>query len=57
MLAVVVVFIALLVIFNSVAGWICSYTIKAFPTPFPKSRFGIAGVIGPHELGVDRWSP
>lgn len=34
-LAVVVVFIALLVILNSVAGWIFTYTIKTFPSPFP----------------------
>ena len=30
-----VVFIALLVILNSVTGWIYSYTIKSFPSPFP----------------------
>ena len=34
-LAVVVVFIALLVILNSVVGWIYTYTIKTFPSPFP----------------------
>src|SRR3954469_11889035 len=34
-LAVVVVFIGLLVILNSVAGWIFTYTIKSFPSPFP----------------------
>src|SRR3981189_2816854 len=34
-LAVVVVFIGLLVILNSVAGWIYTYTIKSFPSPFP----------------------
>jgi branched-chain amino acid transport system permease protein len=34
-LAVVVVFIALLVILNSVTGWIFTYTIKSFPSPFP----------------------
>ncbi|MEW6689592.1 MAG: branched-chain amino acid ABC transporter permease [Pseudomonadota bacterium] len=34
-LAVVVVFIALLVILNSVTGWIYTYTIKTFPSPFP----------------------
>jgi len=35
-LAVVVVFIALLVILNSVTGWIFTYTIKSFPSPFPE---------------------
>ena len=34
-LAVVVIFIALLVILNSVTGWIYTYTIKPFPSPFP----------------------
>jgi branched-chain amino acid transport system permease protein len=43
-LAVVVVFIALLVIFNSVAGWIWTYSLKTFPTPFstaviPSSKY------------------
>src|SRR5215207_1823023 len=51
-LSIVVVFIGLLAIFNSVAGAIWSYLIKEYPTPFPKSSFGIAGVIGPHQLGV-----
>jgi branched-chain amino acid transport system permease protein len=50
-LALVVVFIALLVILNSVAGWIYTYTIKAFPSPFPKEPlFGIR-YMSPHELG------
>lgn len=34
-LSVVVVFIGLLVILNSAAGWIFSYTQKTFPSPFP----------------------
>ena len=51
-LSVVVVFIGLLAICNSVAGAIWSYLIKEYPSPFPKSSFGIAGVIGPHQLGV-----
>jgi hypothetical protein len=28
------------------AGAIWSYLIKEYPSPFPKSSFGIAGVIG-----------
>jgi branched-chain amino acid transport system permease protein len=51
-LSVVVVFIGLLAICNSMAGAIWSYLIKEFPSPFPKTEFGIAGVIGPHQLGV-----
>ena len=50
-LAVVVVFIALLLILNSVTGWIYSYTIKSFPSPFPKeSVFG--KWLSSHELGA-----
>ncbi|MBI5909216.1 MAG: branched-chain amino acid ABC transporter permease [Betaproteobacteria bacterium] len=52
-LAVVVVFIGLLVIFNSLAGWIYTYTIKVFPSPFPKLplHFG-AHSFSAHELGA-----
>lgn len=51
-LSVVVVFIGMLAICNSMAGAIWSYLIKEYPSPFPKSSFGIPGVIGPHQLGV-----
>jgi branched-chain amino acid transport system permease protein len=34
-LAAVVVTIGLLLIFNSVAGWIYTYTVQDFPSPFP----------------------
>jgi branched-chain amino acid transport system permease protein len=49
-LAVVVVFIGLLVILNSVAGWIFSYTIKSFPSPFPPA-LGIR-YMSPHQVGA-----
>ena len=50
-LAVVVVFIALLVILNSVTGWIFTHTIKTFPSPFPKG-LGIGVYMSPHEVGT-----
>jgi branched-chain amino acid transport system permease protein len=50
-LAVVVVFIALLVILNSVAGWIYTYTIKPFPSPFPQ-EMALGRFMSPHELGA-----
>jgi branched-chain amino acid transport system permease protein len=50
-LAVVVVFIALLLIFNSVTGWIYTYTIKQFPSPFPEHVAGF-NLVSPHELGA-----
>src|SRR3954470_16004967 len=50
-LAVVVVFIGLLVICNSLAGWIFTYTIRPFPSPFPaQPPFGNR-YISSHELG------
>jgi branched-chain amino acid transport system permease protein len=50
-LAVVTVFIALLVILNSVTGWIFTYTIKSFPSPFPESM-ALGRFMSPHELGA-----
>jgi len=49
-LSVVVVFIGLLVILNSVTGWIFTYTIKTFPSPFPK-EIGLGSYMSPHEVG------
>ncbi len=44
------VFIGLLLIVNSMTGWIFDYTIKQFPSPFPdKALFG--GFVSGHELG------
>ncbi|MDQ6628494.1 MAG: branched-chain amino acid ABC transporter permease [Pseudomonadota bacterium] len=50
-LAIVIVFIALLVIFNSLAGWIFSYTIKPFPSPFPAEPLFGNSYVSSHELG------
>lgn len=50
-LSVVIVFIGLLVIFNSVAGWIYTYTIKPFPSPFPSQPLFGSQVISSHGLG------
>jgi branched-chain amino acid transport system permease protein len=51
-LAVVVVFIGLLVILNSVTGWIYSYTIKTFPSPFPAEPFFGNKYMSSHEIGA-----
>src|SRR5215475_9879624 len=50
-LAVVVVFIGLLVILNSVTGWVYTYTIKSFPSPFPK-EMALGRFMSPHEVGA-----
>jgi branched-chain amino acid transport system permease protein len=51
-LSVVVVFIGLLVIFNSLAGWIFTYTIKTFPSPFPEKSAFAHNLISAHDLGA-----
>jgi len=50
-LGVVTVFIALLVILNSVTGWIYTYTIKSFPSPFPEG-LALGRFMSPHEVGA-----
>jgi branched-chain amino acid transport system permease protein len=50
-LALVIVFIGLLVILNSLAGWIFSYTIKPFPSPFPAQPLFGNSYFSSHELG------
>jgi branched-chain amino acid transport system permease protein len=51
-LAMVVVFIGLLVILNSVAGWIYSYTVRPFPSPFPSEPLLGQHYISSHDLGA-----
>lgn len=50
-LVLVIVFIAMLVIFNSVAGFIYSYTIKSFPSPFPEQPLMGNVYISSHDMG------
>ncbi|MGB6104176.1 MAG: branched-chain amino acid ABC transporter permease [Pusillimonas sp.] len=51
-LSVVTVFIGMLVIFNSVAGWLFTYTIKSFPSPFPDTQPFGQTYVSSHELGT-----
>jgi len=50
-LSVVVIFIGLLVIFNSVAGWIWTYSVQTFPSPFLDTVFPSNKYITSHEFG------
>lgn len=50
-LASVGVFIGLLLVFNSIAGWIFTYTLKPFPTPFGEGKPLFGGFVSRHELG------
>jgi branched-chain amino acid transport system permease protein len=47
----VIVFIGLLVIFNSLAGWIFEHTIKSFPSPFPQDSMLRTRFFSAHDLG------
>ena len=51
-LSVIIVLIGLLVIFNSLAGWIFSYTIKSFPSPFPENAQYNLPYLSWHEFGM-----
>ena len=50
-LAAVCVFIGLLAIFNSLAGFIFTYTLKSFPSPFPAEAWYGSTYMSPHETG------
>jgi branched-chain amino acid transport system permease protein len=50
-LAAVVVTIALLLIFNAMAGWIYTYTVQDFPSPFP-DRTLLGALLTTRDLGV-----
>lgn len=52
-LTIVIVCIGLLFIFNSVAGWLYSYIIKPFPSPFAKEPIRVGNIVlGQHDLGA-----
>ena len=51
-LTIVIVFIGLLLIFNSVAGWRYSYTIKTFDSPFPGRPWFGNTFMSSHESGA-----
>lgn len=51
-LTVVIVFIGMQFILNSLAGWIFGYTIQTFPSPFPEEPPFGNPYINSHELGI-----
>jgi branched-chain amino acid transport system permease protein len=51
-LTIVIVTLGLLVILNSVAGWIYSYIQKPFPSPFPSKPLKVGNIVfGAHDVG------
>jgi branched-chain amino acid transport system permease protein len=51
-LTAVIVFIGLLILFNSLAGLIFTYTIKSFPSPFDAHAWYGTTYLSPHEVGM-----
>ncbi|MBW0001726.1 MAG: branched-chain amino acid ABC transporter permease [Verrucomicrobia bacterium] len=51
-LTIVAVSIGLLLILNSLAGWIFGYTIKRFPSPFPPIAWYGSRYLSSHEAGM-----
>jgi branched-chain amino acid transport system permease protein len=51
-LAIVVTFVALLVILHSLAGWLFGYAIRSFPSPFSQGSGVGGGLLSPHQLGA-----
>ncbi len=50
-LASVGAFLGLLLIFNNIAGWLFTYTLQPFPTPFGSGAPILGGMLSRHELG------
>jgi branched-chain amino acid transport system permease protein len=51
-LAITIVTIGLLTIFNSMAGWLFGYTVQTFPSPFPQEPIRVGGIVlSAHSLG------
>ncbi|OOG43003.1 branched-chain amino acid ABC transporter permease [Polaromonas sp. A23] len=51
-LSIVVVFVALLVILHSLAGWLFGYTIRSFPSPFGENAWYGSTLLSPHQIGA-----
>ncbi|HTE52606.1 MAG TPA: branched-chain amino acid ABC transporter permease [Kofleriaceae bacterium] len=51
-LTVVIVFIGLLIILNSLAGWLFGHTTIDFPSPFPADAWYGSAYFSPHEVGM-----
>jgi len=46
------VFIALLVILHSLAGWLFGYAILSFPSPFAETAWYGSSLLSPHQIGA-----
>lgn len=51
-LSVILVSVGLLLVFNSLAGWLFTYTMKSFPSPFPATTPSPTNYLSIHEIGI-----
>ncbi len=51
-LNVVIVFIGLFAIINSLSGWIWGFNIRVFPSPFTAGQWYSGGYLSQHQLGM-----
>jgi branched-chain amino acid transport system permease protein len=51
-LSIVVVFVALLVILHSLAGWLFGYAIRPFPSPFAETAWYGSSLLSSHQVGA-----
>lgn len=51
MLSVVIAFIALLLIINSLVGWLFGYDVRPMPSPFPSAPL-FGGLVSAHQVGA-----
>ena len=51
-LSIVIVFVGLLLVFNSLAGLIFGYTIKSFPSPFSSGAWYGSKYMSSHQVGM-----
>lgn len=51
-LAHVIIFIALLLIFNALSGWLFHHEARAFPSPFPADAWFASALLPAHQVGM-----
>ena len=51
-LNVVIVFIGLFAIINSLSGWVWGFNIRTFPSPFAGGRWYSGGYLSQHQIGM-----
>ena len=51
-LSLIIIFIGLLLIFNSLAGLLFGYSVQTFPSPFTGVFFSVPGYFSAHDVGA-----